>query len=273
MPETNPEKKHRFLVVGNAVPETVNREDGATRTHIGGVGAIMARELARAGAEVTLLCPVEESQVRDLTATLEAYGVNPMPVIQKSRTNPGVRINIRRGEPVKINGVFPKPTSVLSRLKAVSSEYPTAVTGLYVNMSDLDHLSASHPRVIANATTNRLAPRLLRMKGVYAMTMNHTEARALMREEKTQEGQILAQRMQAEYLLITSGPVGRTLYQRGAVPDRRPPVTAPQGADFIGAGDSLTAGLAYALANDLNVQDTMDRFLEQLLKFNAESYH
>ena len=44
-----------FLVIGNAVSETVTRtEDGAVRAQAGGVGAITARELPLARADVTL---------------------------------------------------------------------------------------------------------------------------------------------------------------------------------------------------------------------------
>ena len=44
--EQQEDKKPRFLVVGNMVDEQVQREDGRTRHHIGGVGGIMARNWA-----------------------------------------------------------------------------------------------------------------------------------------------------------------------------------------------------------------------------------
>ena len=263
----------RILVVGNALHETVTREDGAKRIHVGGVGGIMARELARAGSDVSLLCPVTEDQADNLRARLEEDGVNPILVASRTtERNPEVNITVRRGEPVHFQGTFPRPASIMGQLKNVISHYPIVVTGLYMNQADLDFIYRNNDSVVANATTHRLAPRLTRMKGIRAMTMNRAEAGAIMRATNTQNEKLLAQTLQPEYLLITRGATGRTMYHRGENPETAPAIPIPKGTDFIGAGDSLTAGLAYAIAQGLDPNPVMNEFLARLLKFNQEQY-
>ena len=53
---------------------------------------------------------------------------------------------------------------------------------------DLALAARKHPMVIANATTARLAPRIARLKGITAATMNQMEAGALDQESRRQDG-------------------------------------------------------------------------------------
>ena len=44
------------------------------------------------------------------------------------------------------------------------------------------------------------------------------------------------------------------------------------GTDFIGAGDAATAGLVYALAHRLDLKETVDEFIKNLMERNAKGY-
>ena len=75
-----------FLVIGNAVSETVTRtEDGAVRAHAGGIGAIMARKLPLAGADVTLL-----------TTALPGPALND---VREPLVTAGAKLNANTGDP------------------------------------------------------------------------------------------------------------------------------------------------------------------------------
>ena len=82
----------KYLVIGNAQMETITQsETGLSRDHVGGVGAIMARELALAGANVTLVTTAPSGPAtREVQEAIEDSGIKPLVI-------PGNPPQTRRG--------------------------------------------------------------------------------------------------------------------------------------------------------------------------------
>lgn len=254
--------------------ETVTREDRRSRRQIGGVGGIMARELGRAGADVTLLAPVITSQKREMATLLEEHGVKPMLVerFPQHTRRAEADIQVKAGEPFSTKGYFAKPPSMADEIRNCRESFEYALAALYIEPDDLSLLARLGGNLVANATTKGMAPRLARMRGITAATMNHQEHAAAARQLHFGIDENPAVRLGISRVFVTRGPKGRTDYWMNGNERHLPAIKAPQGADFIGAGDSLTAGYAYAIANALATDETMDQFLADLLRYNADSY-
>jgi len=99
-----------------------------------------------------------------------------------------------------------------------------------------------------------------RYRDVSILTPNHHEACfAAGRKVKDQEGleaigRMLREQLAAEYLLITRGEQGMSLFSANAKPDHIPTV-AQHVFDVTGAGDTVIATLTAAVAGGLEVPD------------------
>ena len=265
----------KFLVIGNLVDEKIIRsQDGATRQHAGGVGAIMARELALAGAETTLIANRLPPQQDKRTARLlEEAGVETI-LTGKAPYNGeegSVTITTRRGEPVRAKGRWPRMADVAKLVLETAPDFDWVLVSLVNQEGGLKAALKAGQKVAVNVTTNRLAERAHLMRGANTFTMNSGEAQKIQETARDPRQEVI-DLLRAQTVMITHGASGRTLWRAGQNPRKAPATAVPKGADFIGAGDAATAGLVYAQAHGLDPQETVDRFIGNLLERNAQSY-
>ena len=275
----NDKTRSSFLVIGNALPETIVTAERPQRhrTHLGGMGAIMARELALAGADTTLLTTAPRSATRQIERFLESYGVKPHVVNgQPPQTKAGqVTFTTRNGEPIKYAGTFSRPGGLAQEISQLAPNYDRVLVDLTLQPKDLVLLDSLTAKLTLNASTKSRAAMLTHFTKPRIVRMNRQEAATVKRLTKTGSDQELAQRLNASMLLVTEGAEGRTLYTRQDNEESNttsPAQPTPQGTDYIGAGDALTAGLTFADEYRLDPRETMDRFLRDLLVRNAEAY-
>ena len=266
----------RFLVIGNAVNETVTRtEDGAVRRHAGGVGAIMARELALAGGDVTLLTtalpgkPLEKirEHLTEGGVTLDAHAGNP-----PQQKHAEVQIRCRRGEFAGASGQWARMGGLGRHIACTAPDYDMTLVSLNLAPADLQTALKHSRRLVANATAPKLAPRLLKMKGLTAATLNTRELGEMRAQSRAgMKADQIPIALEAGHVLLTRGAKGMSLLTNETANDiAAPPV--PAGSDFIGAGDAATAGLAWALATGSDPLETASRFVTSVLERNAGSY-
>lgn len=266
-----------FLVVGNAVDETVTRtEDGAIRGHAGGVGAIMARELARRGTDVTFLTTALpgpaldriRSHLVDAGVRLEAVPGNP-----PQREHAQVRIRCRRGEFAGASGNWARMGGLEDAIIELAPAADITLVSLNLMSNDLEAALRHSQALVTNATSPKLAPRLLKLLGQAAATLNTRELGALRSRLKQQPSpEELPAAIGADEVLLTRAARGMSLYRRDAPALTAPAPPVPAGADFIGAGDAATAGIAWALATRTDPLQTAREFITALLEHNAGSY-
>ena len=230
-----------FLAVGNAVDETVTRtEDSAFRSHAGGVGAIMARELARRGADVTLLTtalpgPTLErisNHLAQAGAKLEAEPGHP-----PQRVHAQVHIRCRGGEFAKASGQWARMGGLSHRIREMAPYLDVTLVSLNLLPEDLETALSCSRRLVANATSPKLAPRLLKLKGQAAATLNVRELGTIhSRLTGKPSPASLPQAMTADMVLLTKGRRGMTLYRKDAPATSAAAPEVPPGTDFVGAG-------------------------------------
>ena len=247
----------RILVIGNAMPEQVRRaETGATALRLGGVGAITARELLRCGLRaVTLLAPVS-SDAPGRTAQ-ELLRQQPYAVIAApARATVGyTRVLTTAGEPRELDAVYPTiawaeigPAAV----EALASPYDWVAADCNLDADALAEIARRAPpgRLVINGTAPDRCDRILTTAAYpkAAVTLNRREAAVLYRIAGADDADALRRRLNSQWLLVTRDAAGWLLANAGRV-SRHPAAPVPPDTDFIGAGDSATAGLLYALAS------------------------
>lgn len=263
-----------FLVIGNWVKETVVREeDGATRTHTGGVGAIMARELALAGAEVTFLTTAPEGHIEETRKSLHP-SITPivLPGHPPQSHAAAVTITTRNGNPQKYQGNWAQMGQIAPHIEKLVPQHDWTLISLNLKKHDLETLFYSKSKVAVNATTTNLVKKvpLIPYQAIY--TMNQREATTLAKELGIHAHEDVRDAIGAKALMLTRGRSGRSLYRENHPDHHWPAIPAPPGTDFIGAGDAATAGLVYATAMDLDPGKTVDTFIASLLASNAQAY-
>lgn len=269
-------KNPKFLVIGNAVNETVRRNsDASWRSHAGGVAAIMARELALAGADATILTTAPEgAPTKRLRNMLERNNVtcHIIPGNPPQHDESTVTIHVQNGQPAQARGKWARMGGILQEITDMAPEYDMVLMSMNLSKAEMQTALQKAPKLVANATTTKNAPKLLDLKGQFAATMNQHEMEAVMATMGRGDPTHMPEHLEAEHVLITSGARGKTLIQRGQKAHWTPAVPVPQHTDFIGAGDAATAGLAYALAHELPLTQTIDQFITSILQRNAEGY-
>ena len=262
----------KFLVIGNALEESVSRtEDSRTRRHIGGVGAIMARELALAGAEVTFLTTAPEGEATDRINTgMNVHGVNTVitPGSPRQTRASSATIYTRNGCPVRAKGYWAYMGGLTGDMNRIMSQHHWTLISLNLQEQDL-RACADAPNLIINATSKKLAARMHIPGRAKACTMNEQELRELKAQHRDRS---LHEATGAQTIMATLGQKGWKMKHQGGEELRHPTVSVPEGTDFIGAGDAATAGLAWALANELDVPETVNQFISDLLHRNAKAY-
>lgn len=269
----------KILVIGNSVEETIVRaETGEIRKHIGGVGAIMARELALSGgatAEVTFLTTTAPGQpALNILQAMEAAGVNTHivnghpPQTRKAQA----RITTRNGGPVSANGDWPPMPSLSPHIESMAPEHDWTIVTANLTAHDLRTAETSSPNLAVNATSKHHVKRIPMLKRPTVATMNNMEASALVKAMKTSSGTALRQALHADTLMVTLGAKGRIIHRQDMPSQVTEAPPAPENTDFIGAGDAATAGLVLALACNLDLKATVDSFITQLMERNAQAY-
>ena len=271
-PAQPPKRPPRFLVIGTVVNETVVRaRDGARREHLGGVAAVMARELARHHLDTTLMTTGSAT----LGRTISDMGITPLMTADSPtpRATPRTVLTVLQTGQVRSQGTRPPMPRVSEQLQELQLDFDWILASMGITNHDLEVLAQmSAPEVALNATSTYQAPRLAKVPGKAVYTMNHQEAQRLARHLGLDRQDAIQESLNARTVLITRAEQGSTLYAEGQIPVRRPAAPADQQGDFVGAGDSVTAGLVHAISHDLDPQPTMDLYLSDLLDFNARSY-
>ena len=267
----------RFLVAGSSLPEVVIQEKtGRMRRHIGGVAGIMARELAREGADVTLVVnAIAGEPAEEIVQGVEKSGVKAVLIEgdPKPSRRASAAITVRNGNPVKLNGNWNRTGYMGEEFKELCVSHDWLLAGLSLDMRDLTAGIKTCANVAVNATSTRSAPKALRLKGITALTMNARECQA-MREaasKPTAEAQI-GGITGAQTVMVTLGSKGHRIHQHDGTLLTADAPTPPEGTDYIGAGDAATAGLVYALAHGLELEGTVQRFISRLMEGNAQAY-
>lgn len=266
----------KFLVIGNAVQEAVRREeDGNCRYHTGGVGAIMARELALAGSEVTFLTTAPAgAPTKRIKDRMGQYGASCriVPGDPPQQNESKVTIHVSHGRPVRATGQWARMGGLREHIEELAPKHDYTLTSMNPRLEDLKEALERSNRLITNATTNRLAKTLPELKGQYAATMNQAECQSVMQALSQGQPEHLPNHMGAQLVMVTQGAQGKTILKPDEPPSHTPAPTPQKNTDFVGAGDAATAGLAYALAHDLNIHETVDRFVTSLMERNAQGY-
>ena len=273
-----PDARTDYLVIGTAINETItHQESRRTRRDVGAVAGQMATALARHHCPVTLLSSTPNGPVAHQTLhMLTEAGVNVHTV--PGRHPPGwANITTRRGQQVSARGKWPPPDS------AIDKHIPELVESarwllLECNITDItaeaamaSALRAGVP-VTINATTRARASLIWRTRLRFhkaLVTMNSQEAQALLATARADGPDQLRAAINTKDLLITSGPAGWTLYRRDDPDVTSPAPPVPRNTDYVGCGDYATSGLTHALADGLDIKDTVNRFISTRVSINT----
>ena len=184
-----------------------------------------------------------------------------------------INIRYRRGEFAGASGEWVRMGGLAPRIRELAPEYDVTLISTCMLPEDLTAALTSARRLVANATSPKLAPRLLKLKGQAAATLNTRELGAVRAHLRTRPApEDLPRILGTDAVLLTKGPGGITLHRDGGPSKSAPAATPPKGTDFVGAGDAATAGLAWALAHGQDPLPAAVRFVTALLERNALSY-
>ena len=282
-------RDRRLLIIGDAIADQflygnisrVSREAPVfilkhelTQTVPGGA-ANCATNLAALGARVSLIAAVgNDESGRELRATLERAGVDVSGVIvsEKIQTTTKVRIlagqsHSNRQQVIRIDyegatlGSDQPRDSILAALKkalpsadaVVISDYNYGVVD--ARAVDLIRGSGSKPVLVDSRF------RLSQFTGFTAATPNEDEVEHLIGRSitSTDELEIAAALLKKELghqaLLVTRGAQGMMLLVDDAAPLQIPAVGSQQSVDVTGAGDTVIATFALAVASNASFAD------------------
>ena len=263
---------HSFIVFGSAGIDTITHaETRLTQERIGGVAAICAQELARAGHQVTLHCRLTADQRGQHAANLLAKaGINPMPV-HRARDHFHMHTTTKRGSPGKATGKFPFTYMNEREIKQALNDSPNAdlvIADTNLSAESLEKLARICPNLLIIASTAGRAQAIAQIAALpkVALSMN--------RQEHGRIGQHTFMETlhhnHAQHLLITSGPQGFHHTTANGT-QHHPAVSVPPNSDFIGCGDSAAAGLAHSIVTGEDTATYVARFIKQRLLFTADS--
>ena len=269
----------RFLVIGNAVEERVIRaETFNQRRHIGGVGAIMARELALSGDQgddVTFLTTgAPELSRKAIRDRMSAYGIETI----VSRGHPPqtqravARISTRNGNPVGASGNWPTMPSLEREVRDLAPKHDWTIVTANLASKELRAAAETSQNIAVNATSKYYVTRIPVVTHPRVVTMNNMEAIAINRRLKAKDHSGLRMMLGAQTLMVSEGAEGLRIHQEGQQTLKLRAPAAPPNTDFIGAGDSATVGLVYAIAHNLDLADTIRVFIQSLTLRNANDY-
>ena len=248
-----------------------------TETTPGGAGNCAAN-LAALGAEVSLVSVVGDDEPgRSLLEKLSAAGVNcdQVSILSEHRTTTKVRIlagqiHSTRQQVIRIDydNDAELNAKIRNRLGSAVSEAVTDVDAVII--SDYNY-GAADPEIgaaVRQATRHSKVPvladsrfRLSSFPGFTSATPNEDEVEELLGAEHADEAALesaseqLRQRLGYKALLVTRGSHGMTLVEANVAPLHLDAVGSRQPVDVTGAGDTVIATYALALASGSSFVD------------------
>ena len=244
-----------------------------TETLPGGA-ANCAMNLVALGAQVSLISVTGDDEPgRDLRAKLETAGVNVDGVIVSDKIYTTTKVRILAGHshsskqqviridydgaPIGDGDLRDALTSKLEQLAAASS----AVVISDYNYGVVDPTTVDVIRKIKTPVVVDSRFRLSEFKGFTAATPNEEELENLLGTQISSQEQLetaakeLKHRLGYRALLVTRGSHGMTLLEDEADPLHIRAVGAQQAVDVTGAGDTVIATFALALASEASFGD------------------
>ena len=266
-----------YLVIGNAINETVIRtEDGAKRRHTGGVGAIMARELALNGQEVTFLTTAPTgTAAREMEKDLAKGRLRPVivPGNPAQRVDGKVQVQVTKGEPVTFFGHRPRMTGLAEEIRQLAPLHEWTLIALTLTDQDLAAVSSLANNLAVNATAKQLVHRIKKVPRLAALTMNRNEYALLAKTGISHAApEDLPMKFKGATVMITRGARGRSVYAPATPPNHRPAPELAAGTDYIGTGDAATAGLVHAMNAGEDHGELIDAYIRNLGSRNAQGY-
>jgi rfaE bifunctional protein kinase chain/domain len=279
----------RLVVIGDAIADQfvygnisrVSREAPVfilrheqTETVPGGA-ANCAMNLAALGARVSLIAAVgADESGKELRAKLEAAGVDVSGLIvsEKIKTTTKVRIlagqaHSNRQQVIRIDYEGKRVEEDEDRA-AILDALKKAVTTLdALVISDYDYGVVDNAAVafIRESGLKRVLVdsryRLAALTGFTAATPNEDEVEQITghpmisKEQLERAAQALKKRLDHEALLVTRGAKGMMLLANNDAPLHIPAVGSDQSVDVTGAGDTVIATFALAVASDASFAD------------------
>ncbi len=245
-----------------------------TETLPGGA-ANCAMNMVALGAQVSLISVTGADEAgNELRAKLEAAGVNIDGVIvsEKIQTTTKVRIlaghsHSNKQQVIRIDYEGPAlddlelRDALVKKLEQSINKANAVVISDY-NYGVVDARAVELTRKAANVpmlVDSRF--RLSELTGFTAATPNQEEVENLVGapissiEELETAAKELKQRLGHQALLVTRGPQGMMLLEEDAAPLHIPAVGAQQAVDVTGAGDTVIATFALALASEASFAD------------------
>lgn len=279
----------RLLVVGDAIADQflygnisrVSREAPVfilrheqTQTVPGGA-ANCAINLAALGAQVSLIAVVGKDEAgRELRAKLQTAGVDVSAVIvsEKIQTTTKVRIlagqsHSTRQQVIRIDyegkplaDGEPRESIIKALNKMLTSTEAVVISDYNYGVVD-DRAVASIRESTSKPVLVDSRFRLCEFTGFTAATPNEDEVEHLIGHPltSTDELEFAAQTLKSQLghraLLVTRGARGMMLLEDDAQPIHIPAVGAQQSVDVTGAGDTVIATFALAVASDASFAD------------------
>lgn len=236
-----------------------------------GGGANAAANIASLGAEVNLLGVVGADPAAEaLKAKLEASAVNTegvltdssRPTAEKTRILAGgdqiVRQQVVRVDKIKSSDLSPEIAAELLDYLAANINQNNAVlfsdygNGIFNQNTTAQFVKTAAEAGLESAVDSRY--QLPKFRGAFIATPNLEEAAAIVgRELKTQSelekaGLKMRQELELNYLLITQGGAGMTLFAPDNKINHVPAANFTEVFDVTGAGDTVVGTLILALA-------------------------
>lgn len=265
------------LIIGNAIPETIRRNaTGPTTIRIGGVGAITAQELHRTGLDTTLLTTISHDAPGQTAQNLlrqQPFAVHTAPA---AGTVGYTDVLTTAGEPQELDAVYPTISwhEISAAAIALIPQHDWVAADCNLDAAALREIAQRTPthRLVINGTAPDRCRRILAAADYpkAAVTLNRSEAAILYELTQTANPGELTRQLNTQYLLITHDADGWLLAYNGIV-SHHPAIPAPSDTDFIGAGDSATAGLIYALATGQPPTDHINPAIARRLQHNRLS--
>ena len=260
-----------ILVIGTAERDTIfHTESRRLRQRLGGVGAIVAEELARLGYHVTMLAPLgDDDSGRFAKEALWTLGIDGVyPKVGRSAEYMVCTINGEVKEPTIAN--FPSwdfedlaSEESLEKL-IMGSDLVVMDTSLSPNaLMRIAKMATPDFGVVVSDTSSAMFPLVVQTIPSTFISMNDLEVSMLGNMSDTRPKDF-----DSEHFMITLGPSGWTVRSKGKWLSAAGP-EVPAEADFNGAGDSAAAGLIHSIMSGNDQEKSINSAIRGRLERNA----
>lgn len=284
-------KEKKIMVLGDLIadkfiiadPERLSREAPVLilkhqqEKILPGGGANAAANIASLGAKVNLLGVVGDDpaaealkiKLKDLAVNIEGvFTDNSRPTAEKTRILAGgeqiVRQQVVRVDKVKSFDISEKITvKIMDYLEENIQKNDAILFSDYGNGIFNEKTTANFVKMAVKAGKNSAVDsryQLNSFKGAFIATPNLEEAAAIYGQELQSQAEIekagleMRQELDLNYLLITQGGAGMTLFSPADKIDHIPAANFTEVFDVTGAGDTVVGTLILALAADAPVE-------------------